>query len=141
MFNDDVAVESAKLIPFSILRRSPATPPPVPTGPGEGAYARRQAVERLRRVLSPGSIVYVMKRWHHPDNDWLVCDFFRIDGHFVSCITEDIALAIDRYDPTREVGVKLHRPRGTDPLTVLIDGTLSRLLHGEPGAVQHVVIG
>ena len=42
MFNDDVAVETAKLIPFSILRRSPAAPPPVPTGPGEGAYARRR---------------------------------------------------------------------------------------------------
>lgn len=139
MFDDNPTVETATVIPFSVVRRLPK--PPVPAKPATSEYGRRQAVVRLRRILPPASLVYVMRRWHHPDNDWLVCDFFRIDGHFVSCITEDVALAIDRYDPAREIGVKLHRPQGSDPLTALIDGTLSRLLHGEPGVVQHVVIG
>ncbi len=127
-------LETPKVVPFALPRRIPAPPPDV------AAYGRDQAVARLRKCLPAASLVYVTRRWHHPDNDWLICDFFHIDGHFVSRITEDVALAIDRYDPEREVGVKLHRPRGSDPLTALIDGTLSRVLHGEPGAVQHVVI-
>ncbi|CAH2599316.1 conserved protein of unknown function [Rhodovastum atsumiense] len=108
--------------------------------PAADAYDRRQAIERLRHALPPGSLVYVVRRWFHPDNDWLVCDFFRIDAHEVICITQDVALATERFDPAREVGLKLHRSQRLDPLTTLIDGTLARLLHGEPGAVQHVVI-
>jgi hypothetical protein len=104
------------------------------------AYDRRQAIERLRRALSPGGIVYTVRRWFHPDNDWLVCDFFHINAHDVTCITQDVALALECFDPGREVGVKLDRPGRTDPLAALIDGRLSTLLYGEPGVVQHAVI-
>ena len=88
-----------------------------------------------------GSIVYTVRRWgSHPDNEWLVQDFFRIDAHDVTCITRDVAMALERFDPAREVGVKLIRVGGMDPLVALIDGALSRLLHGEPAVVQHAVI-
>jgi hypothetical protein len=128
-------LQSAVIIPFPPPRR-----PAVVVQPRDDEDSRHQAVERLRASLPPGSLLYVTRHWYRPENEWLVCDFFRIDGHFVDCVTADVALAIDRYDPEREVGVKLHRPRGADPLTALIDGTLSRVLHGEPGAVQHVII-
>jgi hypothetical protein len=126
--------DTAAIIPFARPRREPeAAPNPMPD--------RRAAVERLRRRLPEDSLVYVTRRWFNPANEWLIVDFFHIDGHSVTCITEDVAVAIDRYDPEREVGLKLYRPGGMDPLAVLIDGTLSRVLHGAGGAVQHVVIG
>lgn len=133
---EQAATEGATIIPFAAFHRRPVRPAPEPK-----SAERDEAIERLRVLLSPGSLVHVVRRWYHPDNDWLTCDFFHIDGHFVTCITRDVALAIDRYDPARECGVKLTRSRGVDPLVALIDGTLARLLHGEPGAVQHVLIG
>ena len=141
MFANAAVHASVNVIPFAPPRRAEAAAPQPIASPPISPAERRDAIERLRAALPEGSIVYVTRRCYHPDNDWLICDFFRIQGHIVSCITRDVAIAIDRYDPEREVGVRLHRPRRADPLTVLIDGTLSRLLHGEPGAVQHVVIG
>ena len=125
---------TATVIPFVAPRRIAAV---LPRDPDED---RRLARERLQRALPPGSIVYVVRRWFNPGNDWLICDFFRIERHDVTCITRDVALAIDRFDPEREIGVKLQRRAGQDPLTALIDGVLARALHGEPGAVQHLVI-
>jgi hypothetical protein len=133
------AMLSGNVISLADVRRAghaAAMQPPAPAV----AYDRRQAIERLRRMLPPGSIVYTVRRWFHPDNDWLVCDFFRIDAHDVTCITRDVAMALERFDPEREVGVKLIRLGGIDPLVALIDGALSRLLHGEPAVVQHAVI-
>jgi hypothetical protein len=102
---------------------------------------RLEAVTRLSSKIERGSIIYAVLRLHDPSNDWLVCDFYLIDGYDVQCVTADVAYAIERHDPKRDVGIKLRRPKGANPLTRLIDGTLSKALFGEPGLISHQLIG
>jgi hypothetical protein len=101
---------------------------------------RKEAVTRLSTKIAPGSIVYAVLRLHDPSNDWLVCDFYLINGYDVQCVTADVAHAIERFDPQRDVGVKVRRPKGVNPLTRLIDSTLSKALFGEPGQISHQLI-
>ena len=101
---------------------------------------RQDALARLRRRVRPGDIIYMVLRHYSAESNWLVCDFYLIDGHNVGCITTDVARAVDRYDPAREIGMKIVRPPGRDVLRDLIDGTLSRLLFGEAEEIRHQVI-
>jgi hypothetical protein len=101
---------------------------------------RRDAVKLLQEIIHPDSIVYIVPRIDDPDSDWLIVDFFLIDGPHVVCVTTEVAHATNQYDPEREVGLKLRRPRGTNPLRTLIDGTLSRVLFSEPDRVRHQLI-
>ncbi|HEX3349135.1 MAG TPA: hypothetical protein VHS58_13645 [Acetobacteraceae bacterium] len=101
---------------------------------------RQDALARLRQRVRPGDILYTVLRHYNAANDWLICDFYLIDGHHVGCITTDVARALERYDPEREVGVKIARPIGRDVLCDLIDGTLSRLLFGAADEIRHQVI-
>jgi hypothetical protein len=101
---------------------------------------KREAIARLRAALPRGCIIYAVRRAHDPGFGWIVCDFYRIEGNEVTCLTADIAHALDCFDPAREVGVKLRRARGSDPLAEAIDGRLSTLLFGAPGAITQRVI-
>lgn len=106
------------------------------------AVRTRRIVARLRALLRPDALLYAVRRFHDPDCDWLVCDFFRIDGPDVACLTRDVAIAIGRFDPEREVGVKLHRPFGADdPLRAAIEDRLSLALFGAPGRLSVRTIG
>lgn len=99
------------------------------------ADARQDALARLRAMLPPGSVLYAVRRAHDPGFGWIVCDFYRIAAGEVTRVTEDVALALECHDPAREIGVKLRRAQGADPLAAAIDGRLSTLLHGTPGAL------
>lgn len=101
---------------------------------------KQDAISRLRGHITRDFIVYAVLRFYSSENDWIVCDLYLIDGHHVMSVTDDIGRALDRHDPSREVGLKLARPRGRDPLRELIDGALSRLLFGVPDQVRHQVI-
>lgn len=118
--------------------------------PGEGNVvflSRRDAPEprqlalgRLRALLPPGSILYAVRRAHDDGFGWIVCDFYRIESGDVICLTEEVARALDCFDPRREVGVKLQCAQGHDPLSRAIDGRLSTLLYGAPGEIGQRVI-
>lgn len=118
--------------------------------PGEGnvvVLSRRQDVDpkqvataRLRTLLPPGSLLYAVRRAHDDGFGWIVCDFYRIEAGDVTRLTDDVALALDCYDPRREVGVKLRRVQGHDPLAGAIDGRLSTLLHGAPCEIGQRII-
>lgn len=99
------------------------------------ADARQDALARLRAMLPPGSVLYAVRRAHDPGFGWIVCDFYRIAADGVTRLTEEVALALECHDPAREIGVKLRRAQGVDPLAAAIDGRLSTLLHGAPGAL------
>ncbi len=105
------------------------------------ADPKLEAVARLRAVLPRGSILYAVRRAHDPDTGWIVCDFYRIEAGEVTRLTDEVARALDCFDPAREVGVKLRRAQGFDPLAGAIDGRLSTLLHGTPGAIGQRMIG
>lgn len=111
--------------------------------PREGAVvpeARYAAIERLRALLPPGAVLYAVRRAHDAQMGWIVCDFYRIENGDVACLTEDVARALDCFDPAREVGVKLRSSPGIDPLAGAIDGRLSTLLHGGPGEIGQRMI-
>jgi hypothetical protein len=101
------------------------------------ADPKREAIARLRTMLPRGAILYAVRRAHDPSFGWIVCDLYRIDDNEVRCVTADVAHALDCHDPDREVGVKLRRARGPTPLAEAIDGRLSTLLFGAPGAIGH----
>ena len=107
---------------------------------GMAQLQRQDALARLRQRIRPGDIVYAVLRHYNAANDWLICDFYLIDGHHVGCITTEVARALDRYDPERETGMKIMRPSGRDVLCELIDGKLSRLLFGAADEIRHQVI-
>ncbi len=127
--------------------------PGVDVRPGEGnvvflsrraeaaADPKSAAVARLRAALPRGSVLYAVRRAHDPGFGWIVCDFYRIEAGEVTPLTDDIARALDCCDPAREVGVKLRRAQGADPLAGAIDGRLSTLLHGAPGEIGQRLIG
>ncbi len=102
---------------------------------------RRTAIARLRALLPRGGILYAVRRAHDAGFGWIVCDFYRIEGGEVTCLTEEVARALDCLDPAREIGVKLRRAQGFDPLAAAIDGRLSTLLHGAPGEIGQRMIG
>jgi hypothetical protein len=102
---------------------------------------RQEAIARLREALPRDSVVYAVRRAHDAEFGWIVCDFYRIDGTDVTCISKDVALALECYDPAREVGVKLRRSQGVDPLAPIIAGRLSTVLFGRPNALRHCMIG
>lgn len=126
--------------------------PGVDVLPGEGnvvflsrrteapADPKRDALARLRAVLPRGAILYAVRRAHDPGFGWIVCDFYRIEGADVTCLTTDVAQALDCFDPAREIGVKLRRAQGAEPLAGAID-RLSTLLFGAPGALAVRMIG
>ncbi len=101
---------------------------------------RQDAMTRLRGLVVAGTIVYVVLRSRSPRNDSLVCDLYLIDGHRVTCVTEEIGRVLDCFDPREEIGVRFLQARGRDPLRDLIDGSLSRLLFGERDLVRHQMI-
>lgn len=101
---------------------------------------RQAAVARLKTRLAAGALVYAVYRFHDPDCAWVVCDFYSIDGAEVACLTQDIARATGLFDPRREVGLKLGRPRHADPLASLIEERLSLVLFGETGALRSQAI-
>ena len=107
----------------------------------DGPSPKHLAVTRLRSLLPPGSILYAVRRAHDDGFGWIVCDFYRIEGGEVTCLTEEVARALDCLDPAREIGVKLRRAQGFDPLAAAIDGRLSTLLHGAPGEIGQRMIG
>ena len=131
----------AEEVPVSVLEVLP--------GEGNVVFLSRRgvpepkqvAIARLRALLPPGSILYAVRRAHDDGFGWIVCDFYRIDTGDVTCLTEEVARALDCFDPRREVGVKLRRAQGHDPLAGAIDGRLSMLLHGEPGEIGQRMIG
>ena len=102
---------------------------------------RAAALARLRAALPRGSVIYAVRRAHDPGFGWIVCDFYRIEGGEVTSLTDDVARALDCCDPAREIGVKLRRAQGSDPLAAAIEGRLSTLLHGAPGAIGQRIIG
>jgi hypothetical protein len=103
---------------------------------------RDDAITRLRGRVPAGTIVYVVMRDRDPDNDWMICDLYLIDGHRVTCVTDDVARVLGCFDPRFDPGIRLARaPGGDDPLRQLIDRSLSRLLFNAPGQVSHQVIG
>jgi hypothetical protein len=104
-------------------------------GTASAADAKRQAVERLRALLPGGGILYAVRRAHDPGFGWIVCDFYRIDGSDVLRVTEDVARALDCFDPAREIGVKLRSAAAGDPLAAATD-RLSTLLFGAPGRLD-----
>lgn len=108
---------------------------------GAAPDPKRAAVARLRELLPPGAIVYAVRRAEDADSGWIVCDFYRIEDGNVTRLTEDVAHVLDCHDPRREVGVKLRRSPGIDPLAGAIDGRLSTLLHGAPGEIGQRMIG
>ena len=99
----------------------------------------QDALARLRQRVQPGDIIYVVLRHDDPGKDWMVCDFYLIDGHHVGCITTEVGRALERFEPDR-AGIKIARPPGRDVLCDLIDGKLSRLLFGRADEVRHQVI-
>ena len=129
--------------------------PGVDVRPGEGnvvflsrrmvapaaADPRRDALARLRAALPRGSVLYAVRRAHDPGCGWIVCDFYRIEAGEVTRLTEEVARALDCFDPAREIGVKLRRAQGGEPLAAASDGRLSTLLHGTPGAIGQRMIG
>ena len=44
---------------------------------------KQDAISRLRGHITRGSIVYAVLRFYEPENDWIVCDLYLIDGHHV----------------------------------------------------------
>ena len=82
-----------------------------------------------------------MRRAHDPGFGWIVCDFYRIEGTAAECISADVARVLECYDPAREVGVRLRRSQGVDPLAPIIAGRLSTVLFGRPGALAHCLLG
>jgi hypothetical protein len=112
----------------------------IATAGGMSDLAKQDAVARLRRRIAPGVIIYAVLRHHSAANDWIICDFYLIDGHNVACLTEDVARAVERFDPSREVGVRLVRSPGRNVLRDVIDVGLSKLLFGVPDAIRHQVI-
>lgn len=104
------------------------------------ADPRQAAIERLRRRVWPESILYAVRRAHDAGNGWIICDFYLIHEREVQCFTNDVAQALGCFDPAREIGVKLRHGVGADVLGELIDGRLSTLLFGEPGALRHAMI-
>jgi hypothetical protein len=107
----------------------------------EAAALRQAAIDRLRERVALDSILYAVRRAHDPGFGWLVVDFVLIDGCAVTCITADVARALGCFDPAREVGVKLRGAAGPDILGEAIDGRLSTLVFGMPGALRHALIG
>lgn len=105
------------------------------------ADPKAEAIARLRAALPLGSVLYAVRRAHDPGFGWIVCDFYRIEAGEVTRLTEEVARALDCFDPAREIGVKLRRAQGGDPLAGAIDGRLSTLLHGAPGAIGQRMIG
>lgn len=108
--------------------------------PAPAADPRGDAIARLRAALPEGAVLYAVRRAHDPGTGWIVCDFYRIEAGEVTRLSEEVALALDCHDPAREVGVKLRRVQGHDPLVAAIDGRLSTLLHGTPGAIGQRMI-
>ena len=102
---------------------------------------KQAAIAALRAHLPPGGILYAVRRAQDDDAGWIVCDFYRIENGDVTCLTDDVAHALDCFDVQREIGVKLRRGRGIDPLAAAIDGRLSTLLHGGPGEIGQRMIG
>lgn len=110
-------------------------------GPAEREATRHAARERLRALLTPGALVHAVLRFHDPECDWLVCDFYLIDGAEVTYLTQDVALAIEQDDPEREIGIRLHRPASGNALERAINDRLSRALFGKRGLLRHRAIG
>jgi hypothetical protein len=102
---------------------------------------RRAAVARLRGKLRHDDVIYAVRRAHDPQFGWIVCDLYLIGADDVDCLTSDIALALECQDPEREVGVKLRRAAGSDPLAGAISGRLSTILFGAPDVLHHRMIG
>ena len=109
--------------------------------PPVGASQRLAAVERLRQHVQRDTILYAVRRAHDAGFGWLVVDIMLIDGRNIACITADVAMALECFDPAREVGMKLRRGATLDILGECIDGRLSTLLFGAPDLLQHAMIG
>ncbi len=104
------------------------------------ADPRREAVAHLRAMLPRGATLYAVRRAHDPGFGWIVCDFYRIDGTDVTCVSEPVARVLECFDPAREVGVKLRRAQGGDPLALAAD-RLSVALFAAPGTLTLRQIG
>ena len=105
------------------------------------ARARQDAIDRLRARVRRDTIMYAVRRAHDPEFGWLVCDVYLIDGADIDCVTDDLAHALECFDPAREVGVKLRGRAGAGPLVNAIDLRLSALLFGTPNALRHCMLG
>jgi hypothetical protein len=109
-----------------------------PIPPGQD---RQAAIARLRDKIKRDTVIYAVRRAHDAASGWIVCDFYLINGAAAERISEDVARVLECYDPKREVGVKLRRSQGVDPLVPIIAGRLSTVLFGRPGALGHCLIG